>query len=703
MFSIHRILLPLASLTLCSLTALAQTSTDEPHLEEMVITASRTEKPVSAIPNTVTTIDRVALQQQLSVNHDLSTVLGNLIPGFSPSRQKMSNSGETLRGRSPLYLIDGVPQSNPLRDGARDGVTIDPAMIERIEVIHGANAVHGMGASGGIINLITKKPGDQRQQSISVDMTTPSDSRSDALSGGLAYNFADTFAGGWDLLASVSARRTGIYTDANGEVIGVDGAQGDTMDSDSRDIFIKAGYRGDNHSVHLMVNDFNLEGNDEWIAIPGDYAAGQPTTSVEGDVDGIPPTNDVRTISLDYRARDIWGHSVHAQLFSQDFAATYGGGYYATFQDPAYGPDLFDQSENQSEKHGIKLTLARDSIADLPLGIVWGLDALRDETQQILAQTGRAWVPPTRYENIAPFAQLEFTGIDRLVLTTGVRYEDSTLEVDDFTSLASYGSQAVTGGSPSFTETLYNLGFTYAFTDKLRLFGNLAEGSSMADVGRVLRGISQPNVRVDDFLNLQPVISDNREMGVAFTSPTLTAEISYYQSNSDYGSRLAMNADGIFDVERERTEMAGVEASAEWFFSADASVGFAYARPEGEYDSDGDNRVDTDLDGANITPPRLNLFWSQQWTEALSTRLQASRLMDRHYRDASGESFFHFAGYTLVDFTATWELGSSMIHASLQNLTDEDYYTLFAQNRKSDNHMFKGRGRTLSLGYRYHF
>jgi len=45
----------------------------------------------------------------------------------------------------------------PLRDGSRDAHTIDPAMIERIEVIHGANALQGLGASGGIINIITKR------------------------------------------------------------------------------------------------------------------------------------------------------------------------------------------------------------------------------------------------------------------------------------------------------------------------------------------------------------------------------------------------------------------------------------------------------------------------------------------------------------------------------------------------------------------
>jgi iron complex outermembrane receptor protein len=134
---------------LASPTRLADTIT-----EEVIITANRIARPLSTIPNTVTIINETELAQQLAVNHDISTVLGNLIPGFSPSRQKLTNAGESLRGRKPLYMIDGVPQSNPLRSGGRNGHTIDPSVLARIEVLHGANAIHGLDASGGIINLI---------------------------------------------------------------------------------------------------------------------------------------------------------------------------------------------------------------------------------------------------------------------------------------------------------------------------------------------------------------------------------------------------------------------------------------------------------------------------------------------------------------------------------------------------------------------
>jgi iron complex outermembrane receptor protein len=57
-----------------------------------------------------------------------------------------------------LVLIDGIPQSTPLRNGGRDLRTIDASAIDHIEVINGATAMYGNGAAGGVINYITKKP-----------------------------------------------------------------------------------------------------------------------------------------------------------------------------------------------------------------------------------------------------------------------------------------------------------------------------------------------------------------------------------------------------------------------------------------------------------------------------------------------------------------------------------------------------------------
>lgn len=669
-------------------------------VEEVLVTANRVERPLSTIPNTVTLISRAELDQQLAIENDISTVLGNLIPGFSPSRQKMSNAGESLRGRKPLYMIDGVPQSNPLRNGGRDGHTIDPAVLERVEVLHGANAIHGLGASGGIINLITKRPAEGFEQSVRLDSSIQGEDPAQSAEFGGSYSLSNQF-GNADMLVSLGFRDSGIFYDANGAVIGVDNTQGDTMDSRTLNGFIKAGYDWDDRRLELMLNRYQIEGNNQWISVPGDVSAGVPSAAVKGSLPGEGAQNKVSTISLNFTDADLLGHSLSLQGFRQDFAATYGAEAIplATFQDPAYGPNLLDQSQNNSEKAGLKLTLARENIRGLPLNLVYGMDLLRDETWQALIQTGRTWVPASSYDNVAPYLQAEYSGIENVVVTAGVRHERSELVVDDFTTLASARSTFVEGGAPAFEETLFNLGATWQLTAEWRLFSNYAEAFSMPDAGRVLRGINTPGQNVDSFLDLKPILTENTELGIEFGSDSFYAQLSYYASDSDFGQRLNRGADGIFTVRREQTEIDGFEFRTTWQATDRDLLGLRYAEAEGRYDSNDDGRVDTDLDGTNISPDRVNLSWDREWTALFSTRVQVNHLRDRGFSNRTGVQTTSFDGYSTVDLSAQLAALGGSFNLAVQNLGNKDYFTYYSQTSPNDIRNFKGIGRSFSLAW----
>ena len=68
-----------------------------------------------------------------------------------------------IRGSDPnhvLVLVDGVRMNDPTnsRGGAFDLSNIDPAEVERIEVLRGAaSAIYGADAMGGVINIVTRK------------------------------------------------------------------------------------------------------------------------------------------------------------------------------------------------------------------------------------------------------------------------------------------------------------------------------------------------------------------------------------------------------------------------------------------------------------------------------------------------------------------------------------------------------------------
>src|SRR6185312_7557231 len=145
----------------------AATSTDDKaksakkratELGEVIVTGTRSPKAVDEIPGAITVVTKEEIQQTLTVTEDATAVLSRTVPGYAESSQMMSSSGETLRGRIPLRLFDGIPQGSPLREGTRNGTFTDMGIIGRVEVINGPSASEGIGAAGGIINYISKVP-----------------------------------------------------------------------------------------------------------------------------------------------------------------------------------------------------------------------------------------------------------------------------------------------------------------------------------------------------------------------------------------------------------------------------------------------------------------------------------------------------------------------------------------------------------------
>lgn len=683
---------------------------DAKDIDRITVSASTSRTPNSeaALANTITVIDREQLDQQLAVTQDISQVLANLIPSFSPSRQKLTNGGETLRGRKPLYLVDGVPQSTPLREGGRDGHTVDPAMIERIEVIHGANALQGLGASGGIINIITKRAPRQDGetfQDLSIGASTALPSQSDGTGYRASYLFG-TRRGAFDFVGGASYASEGLYFDGNGDAIAVNDIQGDLMDARTHNFFAKAGWNiDDRRRLQLTANRYELQGNNDYITVNGDIRTGKLATSARGSREGEGARNRSTSLVLDYTDKQLAGGFFNAQLFWVDFKGLYGATDWEDFWRDGRDLHWWDQSQNVSEKTGGKFSWSRDNLFDQRLRVTGGLDWNRDKTYQELVVSGLKWVPQTQYESWSPFVQAEWWVADKLMLTAGVRHERGTLKVGDFTTIPANagGSRFVEGGSPKTRETLPNYGIVFEATDALKFYASYSEGYTVADIGRVLRGITTPNQRVDQLVDLSPVVSDNREIGVDFDNGRWLAHLAAYWSDSDLGSRLAFdrNTQSYFVV-RERTEIRGIEGNVAFQFSDAGRVGLGYAQANGRYDSDGDNRVDSDLPGINISPDRVTVFWDQTWNDAVSTRLQGSRALDRDF-DLRGVRVASTDGYTTVDLQARFKLPLGQLNLGVENLFDEQYITYYSQSTPRNDTYVSGRGRVFSASWSHRF
>jgi hemoglobin/transferrin/lactoferrin receptor protein len=141
-----------------AITDTAWAQSDGEDLGTVVITANRRETEFRYAPAAVTVVTRKEIERR---GGSSIAELSRDVPGVQvdessiPGLKRIRIRGEDAR-RS-LVLIDGQETTDHTTYGPP--MLIDPALIERIEVVRGPQSVlYGSRAIGGVINIITKKP-----------------------------------------------------------------------------------------------------------------------------------------------------------------------------------------------------------------------------------------------------------------------------------------------------------------------------------------------------------------------------------------------------------------------------------------------------------------------------------------------------------------------------------------------------------------
>ena len=136
---------------------------EEVMMDEVVVTATRFERETEKVPAKVTIIDREDIEKSGAYNvpEVLRDLGGVHIRDLSGNRVNqivdMGGFGEGSQHRTAV-LINGR-RLNPIDMSNVRWSTISLDMVERIEVMHGGNAVlYGDNAMGGVINIITRRP-----------------------------------------------------------------------------------------------------------------------------------------------------------------------------------------------------------------------------------------------------------------------------------------------------------------------------------------------------------------------------------------------------------------------------------------------------------------------------------------------------------------------------------------------------------------
>ncbi|HEY0356078.1 MAG TPA: TonB-dependent receptor, partial [Flavisolibacter sp.] len=440
-------------------------------LKDITITAGRKAEIVDRTPASVQVINSKEIERQLLVSPNINNILASAVPSLGLGTNTTSNTGQTLRGRSPLILVDGIPQSTPLRAGGRDMRTIDPATIERIEVVKGATAIYGNGADGGIINYITKKPvKGSKFNAFTYLANTGMLAHSKNT---LGFRVSQQFSGqlnSFDYILNGTYERTGVYKDAKGQVLTPVYGLGETG---IHDFFAKAGYNiNPEHRVEVMYNYFGSKQNSDYIEEMGIYGV-RPTIGVPGQTLGVDEgTRFNHNAYIKYLGKNLFLETdIEANVYRQSFKTVYG--YTTYFQNGG-------QSTIESEKKGLRLNLNTpyQFSPSFHGDIVYGVDVLNDITSQKLTD-GRTWVPEMNMKNTAPYIQATANVLKNWVFKAGFRYDAVNVHVPDFTQIidaAGNGGQDITGGNVKFNAPTFNTGLRYTKWEFFRPFISYTQG-----------------------------------------------------------------------------------------------------------------------------------------------------------------------------------------------------------------------------------
>lgn len=151
-------------LLLCPCLCQGQRADTTVALQEVVVTGSRTERPVTKSPGSIALLSPVLLRHSPAQNIDdillmVSGVNTTRSDGISNMHANVSIRGLAgdEQGRT-LVLFDGIPL-NTSDEGSVNWNSIHPGNVQRIEVFKGpGSSLYGNNAMGGVINIIGKKP-----------------------------------------------------------------------------------------------------------------------------------------------------------------------------------------------------------------------------------------------------------------------------------------------------------------------------------------------------------------------------------------------------------------------------------------------------------------------------------------------------------------------------------------------------------------
>jgi iron complex outermembrane receptor protein len=431
------------------------------------ITVTRAPEPLERVPYAVGVLDRTELQrgqQTLGIDEALNNLPGVVVSNrYNYSLdQRISIRGFGSRSnfgvRGLKILLDGVPQTLP--DGQSQLTNVDFADIDRAEVLRGASSSLYGNASGGVISFRTERaaPGPFAQrlriQGGSGDTDTDDFYKWQSWTSGRSGNLSGTLSLSQFKTDGFRQHSSAEFRQLNG---GLDYALSGTTLATLR-LSLADNPRAQNPGA-LTFTEYNTN--------PDSAAANNIRRGADKDA-------QQHQLALGLQHFDAEGNEYSATIFGlvRDLANPLAAPPF-----PGAPPTAGTYVAIDRAVGGIRGSLNRrlGATEDSPR-LIAGMDVqrMRDDRENFVSDAG---LPTTavlldqreQVTELGPFAQVQWSPREQLLLSAGARYDWVQFDLDD---------RFITDGDDSGTETMAaasgNLGLSWTFNQQFVPYLNVS-------------------------------------------------------------------------------------------------------------------------------------------------------------------------------------------------------------------------------------
>ncbi len=646
-------------------------------LDEVVVTATRFVSTPKSSPENITVITASDIERsaaktlpELLMQHAGIQVRSN--DGTADMMVDLRGFGMT-GNQNTLVLLDGQ-QLNDIELTSVRWSSIPLDSIERIEIINGSGSVlYGGGATGGTINIITKKGHKGVRNSISAGVSS--------------YDTKEA-----RLSLGTQGERTSLRISVG------------TLDSGN--------YRANND-----ISQSNLEGDVRTAAGNGDavlkFGADVQDLRFPG-ARRVDPTLGLDQLASDRRGTATpldYGHNrgQHVSLGTSQqlgfgelavelaYRDTREQAYYA-----AYGGNYLDTDLNRlSLTPRLKMThqiggTSNELVVGVDL-VDWAYDSGRSTNPATIGMPVAHVI--ARQSNRALYAQ-NATLLDAdTMLTLGARIQRTDYQASDTVNPAIYAAASQGRGV-----SVYEIGLRHDLSPALSLFGRIGRSFRVATVDEIYAQYGGP--LFDSSINmLEPQKSLDREIGVDYKNGSTAMHAAIY--TMDLTNEIHYNAITFANMNLSPTRRYGLEleGSHAWSdkFAARAAYSYTVARfRDGVYGG-------INVSGNDIPlVPRQRLALGASWKLSEKTALNGNIVYvgKQHFDNDQANAFgMQMPAYTTVDVKYVHQSGSWSLAAAVNNLLGERYFTYAVASTSTPGvyNAYPMPERNFSLNAKYQF